>query len=174
MLDQQDIQTISSMMDKRFEDFEKRNDARFEDFEKRNDARFEDFEKRMDKRFEDFEARMDEKMDKRFEAFEARMDEKMDKRFEDFETRMDEKMDKRFEGFEERIMKNVATLMDAKFQQQFNLLAEQLHLMSERMIPESRIVALEDNDEILFPAIRRLSRDVEALKKDVQELKTAT
>lgn len=113
-------------------------------------------------------------MDKRFEDFEARMDEKMDKRFEDFETRMDEKMDKRFEGFEERIMKNVATLMDAKFQQQFNLLAEQLHLMSERMIPESRIVALEDNDEILFPAIRRLSRDVEALKKDVQELKTAT
>lgn len=87
---------------------------------------------------------------------------------------MDEKMDKRFEGFEERIMKNVATLMDAKFQQQFNLLAEQLQLMSERMIPESRIVALEDNDEILFPAIRRLSRDVEALKKDVQELKTAT
>ena len=148
MLDQQDIQTIGSMMDNRFEEFEKCNDARFEDFEKR--------------------------MDKRFEDFEARMDEKMDKRFEDFEARMDEKMDKRFEGFEERIMKNVATLMDAKFQQQFNLLAEQLHLMSERMIPESRIVALEDNDEILFPAIRRLSRDVEALKKDVQELKTAT
>ena len=170
MLDQQDIQTIGSMMDNRFEEFEKCNDARFEDFETRMDKRFEDFEKRNDARFEDFEKRMD----KRFEDFEARMDEKMDKRFEDFEARMDEKMDKRFEGFEERIMKNVATLMDAKFQQQFNLLAEQLHLMSERMIPESRIVALEDNDEILFPAIRRLSRDVEALKKDVQELKTAT
>ena len=170
MLDQQDIQTIGSMMDNRFEEFEKCNDARFKDFETRMDKRFEDFETRMNKRFEDFEKRNDA----RFEDFEARMDEKMDKRFEDFETRMDEKMDKRFEGFEERIMKNVATLMDAKFQQQFNLLAEQLHLMSERMIPESRIVALEDNDEILFPAIRRLSRDVEALKKDVQELKTAT
>ena len=166
MLDQQDIQTIGSMMDNRFEEFEKCNDARFKDFETRMDKRFEDFETRMDKRFEDFEKRNDA----RFEDFEKRMD----KRFEDFEARMDEKMDKRFEGFEERIMKNVATLMDAKFQQQFNLLAEQLHLMSERMIPESRIVALEDNDEILFPAIRRLSRDVEALKKDVQELKTAT
>lgn len=117
---------------------------------------------------------MDRKLDQRFAAFEQHLDEKMDQRFEAFEQRMDEKMDKRFETMEERIMKNVATLMDAKFQQQFNLLAEQLQLMNEKLIPESRIIALEDNDEILFPTIRRLSRDVEALKKDVQELKKAT
>lgn len=117
---------------------------------------------------------IEEKLDKRFEEFEKRLDEKMDQRFETFEQRMDEKMDKRFETMEERIMKNVATLMDAKFQQQFNLLAEQLQLMNEKLIPESRIITLEDNDEILFPTIRRLSRDVEALKKDVQELKKAT
>lgn len=117
---------------------------------------------------------IEEKLDNRFEEFEKRLDEKMDQRFETFEQRMDEKMDKRFETMEERIMKNVATLMDAKFQQQFNLLAEQLQLMNEKLIPESRIITLEDNDEILFPTIRRLSRDVETLKKDVQELKKAT
>lgn len=117
---------------------------------------------------------MDRKLDQRFAAFEQHLDEKMDQRFEAFEQRIDEKMDKRFETMEERIMKNVATLMDAKFQQQFNLLAEQLQLMNEKLIPESRIIALEDNDDILFPAVRRLSRDVEALKKEVQELKKAT
>lgn len=108
------------------------------------------------------------------QTIDTLLDEKLDKRLAEFEQRMDEKMDKRFETMEERIMKNVSTLMDAKFQQQFNLLAEQLQLMNEKLIPESRIVALEDNDEILFPTIRRLSRDVEALKKDVQELKKAT
>ena len=40
MLDQQDIQTIGSMMDNRFEEFEKCNDARFKDFETRMDNRF--------------------------------------------------------------------------------------------------------------------------------------
>lgn len=118
MLDQQDIQTIDTMMDKRFDEFEKRMDKRFEDFEKR--------------------------------------------------------MDKKLEEMEERITRRTVAMMEAVFQKQFNLLAEQIQIMNEKLIPESRIVALEDNDEILFPTIRRLSRDVEALKKDVRELKEAT
>lgn len=116
------------------------------------------------------DALIEEKLDKRFEEFEKRMDEKIDKRFEEFEKRMDKKL----EEMEERITRRTVAMMEAVFQKQFNLLAEQIQILNEKLIPESRIVALEDNDEILFPTIRRLSRDVEALKKDVQELKKAT
>lgn len=116
------------------------------------------------------DALIEEKLDKRFEEFEKRMDEKMDKRFEEFEKRMDKKL----EEMEERITRRTVAMMEAVFQKQFNLLAEQIQILNEKLIPEPRIEVLEENDDILFPAVRRLSRDVEALKKEVQELKKAT
>ncbi|MDX1961333.1 MAG: hypothetical protein SFU98_22380 [Leptospiraceae bacterium] len=68
-----DLKTLISYMDKRFEDMYRIMDKRFEDMHRMMDKRFEDMHKLMDKRFDDVNKRFDD-VNKRFDDANKRFD----------------------------------------------------------------------------------------------------
>ena len=56
-------------------------------------------------------------------------------------------------------------LIESEFQPQFNLLAEELSLIREKMIPESRIEEAEDDIIVLKSAVRQVNQEIRELKR---------
>lgn len=125
------------------------------------DVKFQALDKKIDA--------LEERMDKKMEALEARIDKKIDDRLQAFEKKIDE----RLQDFERRVHKDCIVLIEAEFHREFNLLAEGQRAIRDALIPVERIEALEDNDAVFRAEIRRINRELDALKKDVLELKQA-
>ena len=56
-------------------------------------------------------------------------------------------------------------LLDAEVKPMFNLLAEDISIIREKMIPESRIEAVEDDVSVLKASVRQINRELRELKK---------
>ena len=84
---------------------------------------------------------------------------------------MDERMDQmdgRFDCLEQRVddmSRSIGVLMDAQFTPRFNLLAENQQIILDKMIPVSRVEALEDEVKFLKVVIRQMNEDIQQLKK---------
>lgn len=66
---------------------------------------------------------------------------------------------------EKRITKNTVVLMDAEFSKRFDLLAEGIQDIQEKLVPRSRVDDLEDEVKFLKSMIRQINDDVQQLKK---------
>ena len=110
------------------------------------------------KLFDPVHERLD-RMDERFDKVDERLDKveehnrKTDEHFDRLELRVDE------------ISKNIGLLMDQEFAPRFNLLAENQQLILDRMVPVSRVEALEDEVKFLKVVIRQMNEDIQELKK---------
>ena len=95
------------------------------------------------------------------ERIEQRINQRMDARFQ----AQDERIDSMFREQRRSIMHDVKVLMDAEFKPQFNLLAEELQLIREKLIPEERMEEAEADIQVLKTSVRMLNEDMRALKK---------
>ena len=66
---------------------------------------------------------------------------------------------------EQRIAKSTVTLMDAEFSRRFDLLADGIQDIQQKLVPMSRIEALEDDVSLLKQVIRSMSKEIAELKK---------
>ena len=58
----------------------------------------------------------------------------------------------------------IGDMMESKFTPQFNLLAESMKTIIDKLIPISRVEKLEEEVTILKIAVRQLSDDLQQLK----------
>ena len=56
-------------------------------------------------------------------------------------------------------------LIESEFQQQFNLLAEDLAVIREKMVPESRMEEAEDDIIVLKSAVRQINQEIREMKR---------
>ena len=79
--------------------------------------------------------------------------------------RMKVLLDTEVSAAEQRIAKSTVALMDAEFPKRFDLLADGLQDIQQKLIPMSRIEALEDDVSLLKQVIRSMSKEIAELKK---------
>lgn len=72
---------------------------------------------------------------------------------------------KRIGEAEQRIAKNTVALMDAEFSKRFDLLAEGIQDIQEKLVPRSRVDELEDEVKFLKMIVRQMNEDIQDLKK---------
>lgn len=95
------------------------------------------------------------------ERIEERINARMDARFQT----QDERIDRMFQEQRRSIMHDVKVLMDAEFKPRFDLLAEDVQIIREKMISEERMEEAEADIQVLKTSVRMLNEDVRALKK---------
>ena len=66
---------------------------------------------------------------------------------------------------EQRITKNTVVLMDAEFKPRFNLLAEGIQDIQEKLVPRSRVDDLEDEVKFLKLMVRQMAERISSLEK---------
>ena len=66
---------------------------------------------------------------------------------------------------EQRTTKHTVSLMDAVFVKKFDLLAEGIQDIQEKLVPRSRVDELEDEMKLLKSIVRQMSEDLQKLKK---------
>ena len=100
----------------------------------------------------------------------------MDEKIGVSESRMTASMDEKITASESRIMAsmdgkiNTATsqmiaLMEAYFEPKFSLLADEMKLIQEKLVPAEAVTTIEDRVDVLEAVARRHSQDTEMLKK---------
>ena len=77
---------------------------------------------------------------------------------------INERLDK-LEEQQSETAKNVVVLMDAEFKPQFNLLAEGIQDIQEKLVPRSRVDDLEEEVKFMKSIIRQMNEDLQKLKK---------
>ena len=78
---------------------------------------------------------------------------------------IDNLIQKRIGEGEQRIAKNTVALMDAEFSKRFDLLAEGIQDIQEKLVPRSRVDELEDEVKFLKMIVRQMNEDIQDLKK---------
>ena len=78
---------------------------------------------------------------------------------------IDSLIQKRIGEAEQRIAKNTVALMDSDFSRKFDLLAEGIQDIQEKLVPRSRVDELEDEMKLLKSIVRQMSEDLQKLKK---------
>ena len=63
------------------------------------------------------------------------------------------------------IMQDMKALLDAEFQTKFNLLAEGIQDIQEKLVPRSRVDDLEEEVKFLKALYRQMNEDLQELKK---------
>ena len=63
------------------------------------------------------------------------------------------------------IMQDMKALLDAEFQAKFNLLAEGIQDIQEKLVPRSRVDDLEEEVKFLKALYRQMNEDLQELKK---------
>ena len=63
------------------------------------------------------------------------------------------------------IMHDVQVLMDAEFKPRFDLMAEDIQIIREKMISEERMEEAEADIQVLKTSVRMLNEDIRELKK---------
>ena len=65
----------------------------------------------------------------------------------------------------QEIMQDMKVLLDVEVKTQFNLLAEGIQDIQEKLVPRSRVDELEDEMKLLKSIVRQMSEDLQKLKK---------
>lgn len=85
------------------------------------------------------------------------------------DQKLEEKLDQKLAQQKEEILTEAThrmkVLLDAEVKPMFNLLAEDISIIREKMIPESRIEAVEDDVSVLKASVRRINQDIRELKQ---------
>ena len=153
MLDEKDLQAISELMDEKITASEARTDEKFAALEARTDEKFAALEARTDEKFAALEARMDEKI----AATEARME----KLILESEARTMAHVDEKVDAAEARML----VMMESFFTPKFNLLADSIALLHEKLAPKEAVEVLEDRVDVLEAAVKHHSQEITELKK---------
>ena len=61
--------------------------------------------------------------------------------------------------------KRMMTMMESYFEPKFNLLAEKLDTLEEKVAPKSRLETLEDEMSFMKTVISAMSKEIQELKK---------
>lgn len=110
---------------------------------------------------------LDQKLE---EKLEQKLEEKLDQKLEEkLEQKLEEKLNQKLAQQKEEILTEAThrmkVLLDAEVKPMFNLLAEDISIIREKMIPESRIEALENDVSVLKSSVRRINQDIRELKQ---------
>lgn len=108
---------------------------------------------------------MDQKLAQQKQEILGEMDQRMGRQKEEILGEMDRRMAQQKEEILAESTHRMKVLLDAEVKPQFNLLADELSIIREKMIPESRIEALEDDVSVLKIAVRQINREIRELKK---------
>lgn len=111
--------------------------------------------------------KLEEKLDQKLEEkLEQKLEEKLEQKLD---QKLEEKLDQKLAQQKEEILTEAThrmkVLLDAEVKPMFNLLAEDISIIREMMVPESRIKAAEDDIDILKAAVRQINREIRELKK---------
>lgn len=161
MLDEKDLQAISELMDEKITASEARTIASMDEKITASETRMI---ASMDEKITASEARTDEK----FAALEARMDEKiaatearMEKLILESEARTMAHVDEKVDAAEARML----VMMESFFTPKFNLLADSIALLHEKLAPKEAVEVLEDRVDVLEAAVKHHSQEITELKK---------
>ena len=112
---------------------------------------------------EKLEQKLEEKLDQKLEEkLEQKLEQKLDQKLEE---KLDQKLAQQKEEILTEATHRMKVLLDAEVKPMFNLLAEDISIIREMMVPESRIKAAEDDIDILKAAVRQINREIRELKK---------
>lgn len=120
---------------------------------------------------EKLEQKLEEKLEQKLEEkLDQKLEEKLEQKLEDkLEQKLEDKLDQKLAQQKEEILTEAThrmkVLLDAEVKPMFNLLAEDISIIREMMVPESRIKAAEDDIDILKAAVRQINREIRELKK---------
>ena len=78
---------------------------------------------------------------------------------------IDSLIQKRIGEAEQRIAKNTVALMDSDFSRKFDLLAEEIQDIQEKLVPCSRVDDLEEEVKFLKVLYRQMNEDLQKRKK---------
>ncbi len=78
---------------------------------------------------------------------------------------IDSLIQKRIGEAEQRIAKNTVALMDSDFSRKFDLLAEGIQDIQEKLVPCSRVDDLEEEVKFLKVLYRQMNEDLQKRKK---------
>ena len=84
---------------------------------------------------------------------------------EKLEKKLDEKLARQKEEILTEATHRMQVLLDAEVKPMFSLLAEDISIIREKMMPESRIERIEDDVWALKASIRRINQDIHELKQ---------
>lgn len=81
------------------------------------------------------------------------------------EEKLNEKLAQQKEEILTEATHRMQVLLDAEVKPQFNLLAEDIAVIREKMMPDSRIERIEDDVWALKASVRRINQDIRELKQ---------
>lgn len=81
------------------------------------------------------------------------------------EEKLDEKLARQKEEILTEATHRMQVLLDAEVKPMFNLLAEDISIIQEKLMPESRIERIEDDVWALKASVRRINQDLRELKQ---------
>lgn len=103
------------------------------------------------------------------QLIDQKLDQKLAQQKQELLDEVDQRMDQKLAQQKEEILDEAThrmkVLMDAEFKPQFNLLGEELSIIREKMVPESRIEAIEDQIDVLKASVKRINREIRELKQ---------
>lgn len=103
------------------------------------------------------------------QLIDQKLDQKLAQQKQEILDEVDQRMDQKLAQQKEEIINEsthrMKVIMDAEFKPQFNLLAEELSIIREKMVPESRIETIEDQIDVLNASVKRINRELRELKK---------
>lgn len=95
------------------------------------------------------------------ERIEQRINTRMEERF----RAQDERIGTMFQEQRRSIMHDVQVLMDAGSKPRFDLLAEELQVIREKMISEERMEEVEADIQVLKTSVRMMDQEIQELKR---------
>ena len=143
MLDEKDLQAIAGLMKEEIGASESRMTAR------------------MKEEIGASESRMTARMKEEIGASESRMTARMKEEIGASESRTTAQIKEEIGASESRMM----AMMEAYFEPKFDLLAEQMRLIQEKLLPSEAVEDLEDRMDVAEAAIKQHSREIAQLKR---------
>ena len=107
----------------------------------------------------------EQRMTGKIQESEQRMAKHAEQLIQESEQRMTARTESMIDAAEQRIAKSTVALMDAEFKPKFDLLAEGIQDIREKMVPRSRVDDLEDEVKFLKSIVRQINEDVQKLKR---------
>lgn len=98
------------------------------------------------------------------------IDQKLEQKLEEkLEQKLEEKLEQKLARQKEEILTEAThrmqVLLDAEVKPMFQILAENISIIQEKMMPESRIERIEDDVWALKASVRRINQDIQELKQ---------
>ena len=116
---------------------------------------------------------MDQKLERQkqeiLDEVDQRMEQKLERQKEEILDEVDQRIEQKLAQQKEEILTEAThrmqVLLDAEVKPMFSLLAEDISIIQEKLMPESRIERIEDDVWALKASVRRINQDLRELKQ---------